>query len=132
MYRVDLSDDERRILRAGLHQWLGPAHATNEIAATIGFNDVGDMAGHIHQLLRALDDHEPLTGVDWRRTLTATEIGFGSSMLGCALDWQTVTGFDDHRTLDVLRGLQRRLGGVTRGLGDDRPRGIVEVEAGGA
>lgn len=40
---VPLSDEERRLLRAGLAEWGGPAHCTDEFAVAMGFRDVEDL-----------------------------------------------------------------------------------------
>jgi len=36
---IDLTDDERAVLRAGLVEWGGPARVTQELAIAMGFRD---------------------------------------------------------------------------------------------
>jgi hypothetical protein len=74
---VDLTADERYVLRRGLGEWGGPAHATEEMARAMGFLGVRDLLSGDGRMLRdAVDRNAPLSRTDWRRALLATEIAF--------------------------------------------------------
>lgn len=116
-YGVEFTPAERSVLRAGLHQWLGPARCTDVVAVIIGFPNWDDFRAQIGPLVAALERSQPLTGEDWRRILVSAEVSFGSDVLGSGVEWPTLTGMADVETLDVLRGLQRKLAAVVRGRG---------------
>jgi hypothetical protein len=121
----DLTEDERAVLRAGLLEWGGPARCTEELAVGMGFASVGDLFAEGDRLRAALANYEPMSRLDWARTLLATEIVFASDLVGSGWDWSITTGFSDDHTLAVLRGLQRKLIGSLRpivgnGLGSPR------------
>ncbi|WP_374539553.1 hypothetical protein, partial [Micromonospora aurantiaca (nom. illeg.)] len=40
---VDLTSDQRFLLRRGLAEWGGPAHSTDELARVMGFQDRADL-----------------------------------------------------------------------------------------
>ncbi|KAA8882042.1 hypothetical protein F3087_38960 [Nocardia colli] len=107
---VDLSDDEREILRRGLGEWGGPARSTEALAVAMGFASVADLYEQGRRLRAALNSKEPLSAADWRRALVATEFVFASNVFGSGVDWQITTGIRDEETIRILRGLQRKLG----------------------
>jgi hypothetical protein len=117
LYVADLTELERSVLRCGVHQWLGPAHCSDEMARVIGFADWADFAAHIRRLLLAIDEREPLSGEDWRRVLISAEMNFSSDIYGCGVEWSTVTGWSDEETVRALRSLQLKLVAVARGQG---------------
>jgi hypothetical protein len=55
-----------------------------------------------------------IAGADWARILLATEIVFASDLMGSGTEWRTTTGMTDEETINLLRGIQRKLGGVLR------------------
>ena len=107
----NLSVEERELLWEGLRQWGGPTRPTDAVARVIGFSSVDGMHAESKPLQGCLKAGEPLTKRDWERALVATEIVFASNYYGAAGDWEVVTGWDDDRTLRVLRGIQRKLAG---------------------
>ncbi|MBA3261089.1 MAG: hypothetical protein H0T69_01170 [Thermoleophilaceae bacterium] len=62
-------------------------------------------------IMERLRAGQALAKRDWERALVAIEIVFASSFYGAAGDWEIVSGWDDDRTLRVLRGIQRKLAG---------------------
>jgi hypothetical protein len=106
-----LSTEERELLWQGLHQWGGPTRPTDAVARVIGFSSVDVMHAEKRPIIDRLKEGQPLVKRDWERALVATEIVFASYFYGAAGDWEIVTGWDDDRTLRVLRGIQRKLGG---------------------
>jgi hypothetical protein len=110
---VKLSGDERDLLWEGLHQWGGPTSPTDAVARVIGFADVETMHTEGERIRQLLRDGRSLTKRDWQRALIATEIVWASSFYGAASDWEIVAaGWDDQRTLQVLRQLQGRFLGL--------------------
>lgn len=114
--QLDLTDDERAVLRAGLAEWGGPARVTQELAVAMGFRDQADLFLEGDQIKGALEDREPLTPLDWARTVLATEIVFASNLVGSGRDWSITTGFADVETLALLRAIQGKV-----------PRSVFEV-----
>lgn len=113
---VDLDESERRVLAAGLNEWGGPARPTEELAIAIGFEGLGDLDRGRLRLRQAIEDHQPLTRLDWARALLATEIVFASDVVGSGHDWVYTVGLSDDETLSVLRSVQRKLTGQVRPL----------------
>jgi hypothetical protein len=110
---VDLTDDERRVLRFGLLMWSGgPAWMTDEIARAIWFDDREDFNEQRDRLWDAIEAQKPLSPRDWHRALAATELGYISWVLGAAGDWPMVSGIEDHTALDHIRPIQKKLAGV--------------------
>jgi hypothetical protein len=109
---VDLSPEEREVLRLGLLIWGGPAAMTDEIARTIWFADRADFYKHRDRLRDAIRDEASLSPLDWHRALAATEVGFISKILGAGGDWHIVSGIDDHQVLDHIRAIQAKLAWV--------------------
>ena len=110
---VELSAEERDLLWEGLHQWGGPTRPTDAVAQVIGFDDVETMRVEGRRIRQSLRDGSALSKRDWQRALTAIEIVWASSFYGAAGDWETVAaGWDDQRTLQTLRRLQRRFVGL--------------------
>jgi len=95
---------------------LGPAHCTEELAIGMGFSGLGDLYDRSANLREAVDGRAPMTRLDWLRALLATEIVFVSDLIGSGHDWVFTTGLSDGDTIDLLRGLQRKLGRETAGL----------------
>jgi hypothetical protein len=119
--KMDLSVDERDVLVQGLGQWGGPATLTEELARAIGFESVADFDSQIGRLATELESAAALTRLDWTRVLASAEINFASDVLGTGVEWEIVTPLGDEYSLRILRGLQRKLVGVTVMLGT-RPK----------
>ncbi|WP_282778381.1 hypothetical protein [Nocardia sp. CC201C] len=111
---IELSEDEREVLRRGLSEWGGPAHCTDALAVAMGFESVADLFGQGRQLGSRVISNEPLSAPDWRRALVATEFVFASDVFGSGQDWSITTGFSDEQTIRILRGLQRKIGRALR------------------
>ncbi|WP_327141330.1 hypothetical protein [Nocardia sp. NBC_01327] len=106
---VELSDDERHVLRCGLNEWVGPARSSEALAVAMGFASVEDLYEQGQRLRAALSSNQPLSASDWRRALVATEFVFASDVFGSGVEWPTTTGLRDEETIRILRGLQRKL-----------------------
>lgn len=109
IFPVELTVDEREVLRSGLQEWGGPARCSEELAVAMGFADVSDLFKESRRIRGQLEQSEGLTRSDWTRALIATEIVFTSDVLGSGTDWSATTGLSDDHTINVLRDLQRKL-----------------------
>jgi hypothetical protein len=56
---LELTDDERAVLRAGLVEWGGPARATQELAFAMGFRDQTDLFSQGDRIIKQLKRREP-------------------------------------------------------------------------
>lgn len=105
-----LSDEEREFLAEGIGHWGGPARSFDTLARLMGFDDKEDLlrgeGPRIAASLRAGDSVPPK---DLMKALIATELLFGSSRLGAANDWSTVSGLNDLDCFLILRSLQHKL-----------------------
>ncbi len=106
---VDLTKEERAILKRGLIDWGGPAAPTDEIARLLGFTDVQALFDEGRRIADDLQSGEALAPTDWRRALLATELVFASDLVGSGTDWSITSGFSDDRTIQLLRNVQRKL-----------------------
>jgi hypothetical protein len=106
---VELTQDERALLRCGLLEWHGPARPTEAWAVALGFGSLDEMSRETLRLRKALAGFQPLTRVEWQQALICTEVVFASDVVGSGLDWRITTGFSDEATIGLLRGLQRKL-----------------------
>jgi hypothetical protein len=106
---VSLSERERLLLRSGIVEWGGPARCTDEMAVAIGFASLQELFDDSPRLVRAVDEGEPLSRLDWLRVLVATEVVFASDVVGSGTDWSVTTGFSDAETIQLLRSVQRTL-----------------------
>jgi hypothetical protein len=104
-----LTEDERELLMRGLLEWGGPATPTKAIANLLGFADVRSLYNEGGLIARRIRAGDPLTPVDWRRALLATEIVFASDLVGSGLDWTITTGIPDEEAVRLLRSVQRKL-----------------------
>jgi hypothetical protein len=107
--QLELTESERSILRSGIVEWGGPARVTQELAVAMGFHDQADLFHEGDRLIAAIEAAEPMTPLDWARTLLATEIVFASNLVGSGRDWSITTGFSDAETLASLREIQRKV-----------------------
>ena len=110
---VQLTAEERRVLRCGITEWGGPASCTEEFARAMGFESVADLRQHSPRLRDAVEAGEPLTRTDWRRVALMTEVVFASDEVGSGLDWAITTGMSDEETIRLLRDIQRKLNRAT-------------------
>lgn len=106
---IDLTGDERRLLAAGLNEWLGPARCTEELARAMGFDGLADLYARCAELRGAIESGRELRRLDWCRVLLAVEIVFISDLLGSGHDFSITTGIQDAQALDGLRRLQVKI-----------------------
>ena len=104
---VDLSDDERRLLLAGLMEYGGPAAGARVLASLVGVESVDEFLRLTDRLSASIRGGEPLSDLDWARALVLTEISWASDILGAAGEFGST--MSDGRALAALRTLQRKL-----------------------
>ncbi|WP_440709872.1 hypothetical protein [Herbiconiux sp. YIM B11900] len=82
------------------------------MAVALGFGSSDALLREGGQLAKLIVAGAPLSRADWTRALLATEIVFVSNIVGSGIDWSITTGFTDDETIEALRRIQRKLGGV--------------------
>jgi hypothetical protein len=105
---VPLDDDEWRLLRQ-VFQWGGPARMLDDTAVLVGYDNAGAFYSDRTRLIRLVDERRGLAPEDWRRLVVSTELLFASNVVGCGLDWSTVSGIRDDEAIMLLRSVQRKL-----------------------
>ncbi|RKR73404.1 hypothetical protein [Frondihabitans australicus] len=115
-FDLDLTGEERALLRRGLNEWGGPARPTDALAVMLGFADKNDLWRSGEYLRKLLQAQESMTATDWHRILFAVEVVFVSDRWGSGWDWSITTGFSDEATIGILRSIQRKLSRRLRSL----------------
>ena len=111
---IELTEEERFLLRQGMNEWGGPTNPTDALAAAMGFENGAGLDRRRSDLRDRVLRGEPLTRDDWLRVLTATEIAFVSDSYGSGQDWSITTGLSDSETIAILRSVQRKIGRALR------------------
>ena len=109
MIEPDLTDEERYLLSRGVMEWGGPARVTDELAVAMGFAGTEGLFSEYDRLYETAKAGAISTAHDWARILVMTEFVFVSDVFGSGRDWCTTTGLDDVETIELLRGVQRKL-----------------------
>jgi hypothetical protein len=108
----DLTDGERRFMFLLLNEYDGPAkRAYQLLCPVIGLSNEDEWDRLIHRLMTAIQNKEPLSDLDWARTLFLAEISYGSSLVGSGLDFGTSRDSD---WIALLRSIQRKIGSYQR------------------
>ncbi|GGQ83639.1 hypothetical protein GCM10010166_62250 [Couchioplanes caeruleus subsp. azureus] len=115
---TQLTPVERELLRLGIMEWERPEGDRDTVVHLLGYTDRRELRSDVGRLGGILDTARSMSRRDCRRLLLATELAFASETLGWARDWAADTGFTDHDTITVLRGLQERLAGIVHGTTD--------------
>jgi hypothetical protein len=129
---VDLNETERKFIWHALHEWQNSAAWKPFPIDVLGLSNWDEFDELTGRLAHAVTEGQSLTTLDWARVLYLTECSWASSLVGAALDFSIVTGFSDTEGLGLLRGLQRKIGGIDQAetlfAGRGRPRPIEEWE----
>lgn len=112
---ASLTPVERKLLRIGIMEWDRPEGDKDAAVHLLGYGDRRELRSDVGRLARLLDASRLISRRDCRRLLLATELAFASETLGWSRDWTSDTGFTDHDTITVLRGIQQRLAGIVHG-----------------
>jgi hypothetical protein len=121
---TNLTPVERELLRLGIMEWERPEGGRDAVVRVLGYGDRRELRSDVPRLAGLLDVSRSMSRRDCRRLLLATELAFASETLGWSRDWTSDTGFTDHDTIMLLRGLQERLAGIVHGA-DDRLAGAT-------
>jgi hypothetical protein len=110
-----LTQVERELLRLGVMQWARSEGSKDPAARMLDYDDRRGLRSDAERLARLIDAASRMSRRDCRRLLLATELAFASQSLGWSRDWAAGTGFTDHDTITVLRGIQEKLAGIIHG-----------------
>ncbi|CQD13446.1 hypothetical protein BN1232_02653 [Mycobacterium lentiflavum] len=111
---VDLTEREREFIQQALQQWVWSATGKPFPFQVLGLSKWEEFNELTGRLAHAVTGGESLSELDWTRVLFLVESSWASSVVGAGLDFAIVTGFSDTEGLTLLRGLQRKIGGVER------------------
>ena len=109
---VDLTERERKFIWHALHEWRNSAAWKPFPIQVLGLSTWDEFDELTGRLALAVMAGQSLTMLDWARMLYLTECSWASSLVGAALDFSIVTGFSDTEAVSLLRGLQRKVGGI--------------------
>ena len=115
---MDLTEDERSMLRWGLLDWGGPASPTDALVQVMGFESIADLHEDALRIAELVWTGKALSRRDWTRALVATEFVWASDVFGSGLDSIYTFGYSDAEAVATLRSVQRKLrkaGAVIRG-----------------
>lgn len=111
---VELTVDERDFVVQTLEEWAASASGKPFPYQVLGLWSWEEFGELIFRLVHAVKPGQALTDLDWARVLFLTEVTWASSLVGAGLDFVSMTRFSDEQALGLLRGLQRKIGGVRR------------------
>jgi hypothetical protein len=112
---VELTERERKFIQHALYQWQFSATSQPFPFQALGLSSTWDEFDELTgRLSYAIIGSEALTDLDWARVLYLVESSWASDLVGAGLDFATVTGFSDTEAVGLLRGLQRKIGGIKR------------------
>jgi hypothetical protein len=115
---MDLTEDERSMLRWGLLDWGGPASPTDALVQVMGFESIADLHEDALRIAELVWTGKALSRRDWTRALVATEFVWASDVFGSGLDSIYTFGYSDAEAVATLRSVQRKLrtaGALIRG-----------------
>ena len=109
LVRIDLTEDERRLMLYGLNEYSGLAQCGKPLLAPIfGASNIGEFDALVYRLRAAIENEEPLSDLDWAHALLLTEISWGSDLLGAGPEFE-IGNIDDEKALPLLRSLQYKI-----------------------
>ncbi|MBV9350274.1 MAG: hypothetical protein JOZ23_01880 [Mycobacterium sp.] len=111
---VELTDRERDFIWQALEQWALAASVMPFPFQVLGLSTWDEFGELTFRLGRAVTACEPLTDLDWARVLYLTECSWASEVVGAGRGFASVTGYSDTEAVSLLRGLQRKIGGIKR------------------
>jgi len=114
LVEVELTEREREFIWHALHQWVWSASGKPFPFQMLGLSSWEEFNELTGRLAHAVTGGESLSELDWARVLLLAECSWASSVIGAGPDFAIVTGFSDTEAVSLLRGLQRKVGGVER------------------
>ncbi|MBI2700221.1 MAG: hypothetical protein HYX31_13980 [Mycobacterium sp.] len=109
---IDLTERERAFIGQALQEWQNTAAWKPFPIQVLGLSEWSEFDVLTERLAQAVTGRQSLSVLDWARVLYLAECSWASSLVGAALDFSTVSGFTDTEALGLLRGLQRKIGGM--------------------
>jgi hypothetical protein len=106
---VELTEDERAMLRWGLLDWGGPASPTDALVRVMGFESIADLHDNSRRIAESVWTGAGLSRRDWTRALVATEFVWASDVFGSGLESVHTFGYSDEEAVVILRSVQRKL-----------------------
>ncbi|WP_445159514.1 hypothetical protein ACTXG5_14695 [Mycobacterium sp. Dal123C01] len=104
---VELTDDERLLLSHGLNEYGGSIQYKPVMTRALGLQDRATFYALIERLLTAIGQKQPLSKLDWARTVFLTEVSWASTLVGSGLDF--ATNFRDETAAPLLRSIQWKI-----------------------
>jgi hypothetical protein len=111
---VELTDRERDFIWQALEQWALAASVMPFPFQVLGLSTWDEFGELTLRLGHAVTACEPLTDLEWARVLYLTECSWASEVVGAGRGFVSVTGYSDTEAVSLLRGLQRKIGGIKR------------------
>jgi hypothetical protein len=113
---VDLTDEQRTFVVKALHQWR-PQWSLSTTGKPFPFQALSlssaeELSELALRLAEAVEREQPLTDLDWARTLFLVECCWGSSLIGLGRYFSAATGLSDADALSALRRIQDKIGDV--------------------
>jgi hypothetical protein len=111
---IDLSDEERELMVLALNEYAGTAqHTYKLLCPVLGQSNEHEWFQLINRLSSAIENKEPLSDLDWARTMFLTDISFGSTLVGSGLRFGRSA---DEYWFEILRSLQGKVSTYPRFL----------------
>src|ERR1700752_3526559 len=111
---IDLSDEERKLIVLALNEYAGTAqHTYKLLCLVLGQSNKHEWFQLINRLSSAIKNKEPMSDLDWARTMFLTDISFGSTLVGSGLRFGRSA---DEYWFEILRSLQGKVSTYPRFL----------------
>jgi hypothetical protein len=111
---IDLTERERDFIGQALEQWALSASVMPFPFQVLGLSTWEEFGELTFRLQHAVTDGDALTDLDWARVVYLTECSWASEVVGAGRGFAAVTGYSDTEAISLLRGLQRKIGGIRR------------------
>jgi hypothetical protein len=134
MVAIELTPEERYFICSALIEWSGVATGAPLPIKTLGIaTNWIEFDSLVSCLETAIVGQEPMSALDWTRTLFLTEVSWASNVVGAGLDFALVTSISDEEAVKLLRSIQWKLSRYYRPSllfpGAGRPRRTSDGEA---
>lgn len=111
---IDLVDEEREFMVLALNEYGGTAqHTYRLLCPVLGLSNLDEWATLVNRLMKAIQNKEPLSDLDWARAMFLTDISFGSTLVGSGLRFGPAA---DRHWFEVMRSVQRKISTYSRFL----------------
>jgi hypothetical protein len=104
---IELTEDEWLLLSYGLHEYGGPIRGQAVMARALGLSNLETFDHLVARLEAAIFHKQPLSKLDWARTVFLTEVSWASNLVGSGLDFRS--NFHDEEAAPLLRSIQWKI-----------------------